>query len=185
MEVYDKIAHSWHKFRNKPLDFVVDYLKQRSGTLLVAGMGSGRHANYAKSLGFDVYGFDSSKEMVKLAGRGNYVVADVRKIPFDDKSFDYGLCVAVLHHLKPEELYIALKELARVIKKDILISVWRYEQKRFEGKPQEQYIKWGKHNRYYYLYKIDEFKSKVSRFFKVEKDLSDKSNIVLICSPLS
>ena len=182
MEVYDKIAESWARYRKKPLEFVKDFLKGKKGRLLVAGCGSGRHSIYASKIGFEVYGFDSSFNMVKQIKNGHYVVADVRHIPFKDKVFDYGLCIAVLHHLRPDEIGQALEELKRVVKKSILVSVWRYDQKRFEGVPQETYIKWGKYKRYYYLYRPEEFKQKISNFFKF-KDLSDKANIILEIFP--
>ncbi len=178
MKVYDLIAESWHKFRQKPLDFVVEFINNIKGSLLDAGCGTGRHLKYALSQGLFAVGFDSSYQMVKLCG-GNSLVADIRHIPFKSKSFDYGICIAVLHHLKPSNLDGALLELKRVVKKDLLVSVWRHDQKKFANTSKETYIKWGNYKRYYYLYDPEEFKEKVSKYFTY-KDISNSSNIILI-----
>jgi len=44
----------------------------------------------------------------------NFRLADVRRLPFPDRSFDFVFCSHVLEHLPPEDVPKALKELYRV-----------------------------------------------------------------------
>lgn len=50
-------------------------------------------------------------------------VGDVRHLPFEDNSYDVACAFEVLEHLPFEDLDIALKELKRVSKKQVLISL--------------------------------------------------------------
>ncbi len=51
------------------------------------------------------------------------IVGSVLKIPKEKDSFDFVLCCQVLEHLPPNNFEKALKELARVSKKDVLLSL--------------------------------------------------------------
>lgn len=51
------------------------------------------------------------------------VVADISKLPFKDKSFDCVLAAEVLEHIPFAEVGGALKELARVSRKSIVITL--------------------------------------------------------------
>ncbi len=179
MKAYDEIAESWSKLRRRPEGFVNNFIKSINGSLLVAGCGAGRHSLLASNYGLRVVGVDSSINMIKQAllvdEDSDYLVGDVRMLPFKDKSFDYAISVAVLHHLRPNELLTALKELNRVVINDLLISVWLHPSLRGE-----QLIKWGNTKRYYYLYDEDEFINKVSKVFNNIKRVKSDNNIVLI-----
>ncbi len=176
-KVYNNIATSWNNFRNKPLSFVKEYLNKTRGTLLIEGCGSGRHSIIA-SKNHKVTAIDFSEEMIRIAkskdSKSNYLISDVRALPFKNKSFDNALSIAVLHHLKPTDLIKALKELKRTVKGSILLSVWKKENKG------EQLIKWGEHERYYYIYELNEIKAIIKKEFKKIKQVKDKNNIVLI-----
>lgn len=57
------------------------------------------------------------------------VVADITKLPFEDKSFDCVLAAEVLEHIPFIEVSKALEELARVSRKSIVITLphyWRF-----------------------------------------------------------
>ncbi len=181
MKAYDEIAESWSKLRRKPEGFVNDFLKNITGSLLVAGCGAGRHSLLASNYGLRVIGIDSSINMIKQAllidDKSNYLVSDVRMLPFKNKSFDYAISIAVLHHLNPNELLLALKELKRVVINDSLISVWLHPSLRGE-----HLIKWGNTKRYYYLYNEDEFINNVNKVFNTIKRVKNDNNIVLIVS---
>lgn len=51
------------------------------------------------------------------------VVGDIRSLPFPDKSFDMVCAFEVLEHIPFNDLAVALKEMARVTRKDAVISV--------------------------------------------------------------
>ncbi|QOG12088.1 class I SAM-dependent methyltransferase [Arcobacter sp. FWKO B] len=85
--------------------------------------------------GIDVseYAIENSKEEVKEFLQ----VADARKLPFPDNSFDLVISVTTLHNLTKEDMKIALKEIMRVTKKDAFITLDAYrndeEKKRMEA----------------------------------------------------
>ena len=113
----DKIsARCRRDFLNKgyyaPLkDGLVELFSQREGTILDICCGEGY---YTSALGENpalaVYGFDISREMVRLAakrGNGTNFVANMASIPVEDSSFDYAL-----HLFAP----FNEKEFARILK---------------------------------------------------------------------
>jgi len=177
-ETYNSIAASWAQLKTKPLDFVINFLKHKKGKILFAGCGSARNSKYASDKGFRVIGFDFSLEMVKQAReldpRGEYFVADVRAIPIKNKAFNNAVCASTLHHLTPVNVVKALKELKRVANKS-LISVWNHPT--LKG---EHLIKWGEHERYYFLYGHDEFLNLLKQVFKEFKEVKARDNFIFI-----
>ena len=102
-----------------------------------------------------------------------FVVGNCLDLPFKEETFDYAMCIAVVHHLSTEERRLkSISELCRILKSGGygLIYVWAYEQKRFENeKTQDVKVKWmlqKKYNkisdndevyyRYYHLFKENE-----------------------------
>lgn len=92
-------ARSRRDFLNKGYynvlrDYLHDHFSNRRGSLLDICCGEGY---YTCALGHDalrVYGFDISKEMVRLAakrGNGTYFVANLASIPVADRSFDHAI----------------------------------------------------------------------------------------------
>lgn len=98
---------------------------QKDDVVLDAGCGVG---GLIEQYHHDVkkfYGIDFSKEMLRIAqeklrNAENVIlkVADVQKLPFDENSFDKTICIGVLQHLSDDEYKAAIKELARVTRKD-------------------------------------------------------------------
>jgi SAM-dependent methyltransferase len=73
--------------------------------VLDAGCASGAHSAWLAEQGCQVLGFDLSPAMVhqasrRLAGRAQFVVADLSAPPFADGAFDGILCSLALHYLK-------------------------------------------------------------------------------------
>jgi 2-polyprenyl-3-methyl-5-hydroxy-6-metoxy-1,4-benzoquinol methylase len=88
---------------------LADLLKrQKASKVLDFGCGTGRHAVYLASLGFDVYGFDWSESSISVATRelsnkglhANLLVWDMNEtqLPSDDSFFDGVLSIRVFHH---------------------------------------------------------------------------------------
>lgn len=96
-------------------------------TFLDAGCGEGFVAEILlrQLPGLKLTGFDFNPESVELAKGMNpgatFVAASIFEIPFEPKSFDLVGCFEVLEH--QTDPHSALKELARVSSKHVIISV--------------------------------------------------------------
>jgi ubiquinone/menaquinone biosynthesis C-methylase UbiE len=121
---------------------------------------------------------DFSAEMIKLARRYsqkfeftvNLQIADVRRLPYSDASFDWAISMATYHHIQAhEEQIAALKELRRVLKPggEAMVTVWNRWQPRFWFKRKEIYVPWKVKGqevlRYYYLFTYPEMEKLVKR----------------------
>lgn len=96
-------------------------------TLLDAGCGEGFVADiFQKAMpGARITGFDVLEDSVKLASLRNplasFAVGDIYDTGFEDSSFDVVYCLEVLEHLHEPDR--ALRELARVARKHVVLSV--------------------------------------------------------------
>jgi len=187
-KVWNKIAGKWNEYKKEISPEVQDFLKGKKGNVLDVGCGSGR--NFVKQSGLKISGVDFSKEMLKHARENadkkkidvELKLIDVEKIPFDNESFDYVVCVAVLHCLKPREQKKVMKEIFRVLKKrgEVFISVWSRKSSRLKNKPKESFIPWTigntKQKRYNYIYEKSELEKQVrAAGFKVLKSWEDRN----------
>lgn len=187
-KVWDSIAFGWETYRIKPIDEVVNFLRDKKGKILDFGCGGGKHFPYING---EIYGVDFSKEMLKfakeLANKNNLKVnltkTEADNLPFENDFFDSIIFIAVLHCIpKEEKREKTLKELFRILKpkSESLITVWNYNQPRFINSEKESFIPWkhdGKeYERYYYLYEKDEFVDLLKEVgFEIVK-VSDKEN---------
>ena len=96
---------------------VVDALAETvgAGRLLEVGVGTGRWARPLRARGLNVIGTDVSRRMLQV-GRSNglagVLLADVRRLPFRDRSFGSSMSNHLLHLV--EDWPNALREIARV-----------------------------------------------------------------------
>lgn len=166
-QAWDKIAQSWSNFRQKPEKKAEELADEwESGKILDLGCGNCRNLLPFYKKNFSCYGIDFSENMIMEAKKYiskkkikvNLKKADIAKLPFRDKSFDYIISFASLHHLKnPED---GIKEIHRVLKGrgKAYISEWNKMQLRFLFKRKETYIKWGREKRYYHFISFFEMK---------------------------
>ncbi|CAN5774667.1 hypothetical protein BH20CHL4_BH20CHL4_06130 [soil metagenome] len=102
-------------------------LESAPDSFLDAGCGEGFVSRYLleRSPGLDIAGFDWNPGSVALARASNpaesYLVADITRLPFHDKSFDVAGCFEVLEHLHTPRQ--ALRELVRVSRSAVILSV--------------------------------------------------------------
>jgi len=89
-------------------------------TILEIGMGNGFVTDYLKKWKFNVTTLDISKDL-----KADYT-GSVTKLPFENNSFDVISCCEVLEHLPFEQSLIGLKELHRVAKKKVILSLPDY-----------------------------------------------------------
>jgi ubiquinone/menaquinone biosynthesis C-methylase UbiE/uncharacterized protein YbaR (Trm112 family) len=105
-------------------DRVYDFVSRLPrGTLLEAGCGAGHHGVTLSKRGFKVTSMDLTLNGVKAARRLAqhehqdvfYLCGDIKRLPFDDNSFDICFCSLILHHFI--SLDNLMQELARVTRK--------------------------------------------------------------------
>lgn len=92
-------------------------LETKSKKVLEIGVGNGVVSDYLKKQKISVKTCDFDKSL-----KPDFV-ADIRKLPFKNKDFDLVYACQVLEHLPWNESLKALKELKRVSKKHVLISL--------------------------------------------------------------
>ena len=94
--------------------------------IMEVGIGSGIFGNLIKFLGYKYTSVDFDETLTPD------VVASVLDLPFEENTFDVSVSFQVLEHLEYDSFVPALKELRRVSKKNIVISlpdtrrVWMY-----------------------------------------------------------
>jgi tRNA (uracil-5-)-methyltransferase TRM9 len=172
-EIFNQIAPSWYNFRHWSIFRTeLEALAERwqKGRLLNLGCAHGPDFLPFKD-GFELYGVDFSAEMLKLAEKYakkfgfsvELTLADVRRLPYPDASFDRAIAVATYHHLVGGQHEAALKELRRVLKPggEAFITVWNRGQPRFWFKPKEVAVPWRRKKgetlyRRYYLFSYGE-----------------------------
>lgn len=118
-------VYFWILARVNPTWWILD---RRAESILDVGCGQGlpmelirvRKKVYAVGLdGFEPY-IDACREK---GIHDEYVLGDVRKLPFDDRSFDVVLCLQVIEHLPKEDGYAVIKELERIAKRQVIVSM--------------------------------------------------------------
>lgn len=99
--------------------------KKNYKSVMDVGSGLGRNCIYLASKGFEVSGFDLSKESVEQTlsnGKkakvklGKFVVADMLNFPFEDNSFDVVLAMNVISHTDLNGFKKILNEIKRTLK---------------------------------------------------------------------
>jgi len=191
-KVWDNIAQEWYMFKTSPANHVSEFLKNKKGKILDLGSGAGRHLQKIKQ--GKMYLVDFSKKMIRLAKQRaqekglysdtEFVVSDIKKLPFPDNFFDSAICIAIFHCLNPESQDKAVKELFRVLKPNAQaeIAVWNKQTKRFKNSPKERYVAWrDKGARYYYLFEPQEIYNLFKKHgFKIIRKEKPRRNIVFI-----
>lgn len=104
-EVVEAVANGWLSPGMRVLDL---------------GCGLASDIGHLASLGYDVTGVDLSEEAIRQARRLhpniNALVADVRALPFPDRSFDYLLDRGCFHYLLPDDRPIYAAQTRRVLR---------------------------------------------------------------------
>lgn len=126
---YDKVADSWLNVRQK-FKIIEVFKHFKNKKILEVGCGTATQLSEFKN-NFLV-GIDLSKNMIKYAKeytkrkniKAYFIIADARKLPFKDKSFDFVFSIATIHHIRNKRERIkSIKEIVRVSKDLCLISV--------------------------------------------------------------
>ncbi|MDI6807007.1 MAG: class I SAM-dependent methyltransferase [Candidatus Aenigmarchaeota archaeon] len=209
-ETWSTIADVWTHLRAKAYEEVVEFCSflQKPGLVLDIGCGNARNLVPFLERGFSCVGLDFSKSMIRKAKiflrrrmlKSNFLVADMRFLPFKQKFFDYVLCTRILHHIPTTKLRVkSLEELARVAKggAEVLVTVWRRYYPRFlidffsnifERKFDfcDVYKKWKYHDKtykiFYHLYSLEEFERELKEAdFKISVIYPSDGNLIAKC----
>ncbi len=95
------------------------------GKGLDAGCGSGaRDVHALWSAGYDMWGIDAVKENIQAAHKWHPEIRErvfvhnlCKPLPFEEHSFDFATCNAVIQHIEPGTVYdTVLPELVRILK---------------------------------------------------------------------
>lgn len=101
-----------------------------SGITADIGCGNGRDSNWMSQNGFQVFGFDSSDELLKIAKKlftkiqfSKTLLPELNEIPIQ---YDNVFCETVIMHLPTNQIPSAIKNLKRILKPDgVLYLSWR------------------------------------------------------------
>lgn len=122
-EYKDQISeHIRKKVLEKKININIKYLPIEKYKLgLDAGCGQGWYIKEMMEKGYQMYGFDYSKNQVLYAiqntNNKNIIQSSILSTPFSEHQFDFIYTINVLHHLKSEEEQkLALQELYRILK---------------------------------------------------------------------
>ncbi len=141
---YQKIQAHFSQTRYKPwpeFEMFKEYLKPGM-TVLDAGSGNSRLFQEIKNIGIHYTGLDSNASFIDTArhqfsthpSKPQFMVGDVRHLPFSNATFDVVFCIAVLYHL-PSLAFRqkTINEMARVLKPNgfLIMLNWNLWQKRF------------------------------------------------------
>ncbi|MBU5689795.1 MAG: class I SAM-dependent methyltransferase [Candidatus Aenigmatarchaeota archaeon] len=201
-QTYDEIAESWSNFRAKPALYIPFGIFK--GSTIDIGCGNCRNLIPIAKKGYRCVGVDFSKNMIKQArkmiGKNNVdidlIIADAKALPLKDKTFDFIFCAATLHHLVNDDRIKALKEMKRIARKKIFLSVWyRWQLIHVKNLLKnifsfgDVYVEWRKGGnrlkRYYHLYTKRELEKDIQaadleiESIKITKE--PKKNIIAIC----
>ena len=153
-DVYNKISmhfdktryHTWPKIQQ-----FTDSFKPNSKVADV-GCGNGRNCNLRSDCIY--HGYDNCEGFVKMCKEKNISckLSSILCIDCASNTYDYTMCIAVIHHLKTEERRIqAISELLRITKPNgkIMIYVWAKEQKKFRSNYENDImVPWNLQNKY-------------------------------------
>lgn len=107
---------------------------RRGTSVLDAPVGTGRFLSAYHNLGMRVTGFDASTEMLgqaaqkanALGATASFQQGDLRRLPFDDATFDIGVCIRFLNWVQGDDLEACIRELSRVTKGSLLLGIRSY-----------------------------------------------------------
>ena len=153
---YSIIASDFSKTRYKKWDCVNDFLSNidKTDKILELGCGNGKNIYDIKEQSI---GVDICPEFCKICrDKGiNIIESNILDVEFPEESFDYILCIAVIHHIKEEDDKIKLLNIIKkILKKNgkALITGWTTQEPTRNLVDGDNIVKFGKNERYYYIF---------------------------------
>lgn len=153
---YSKIAKDFSKTRYKKWTCVNNFLTNiiNSDKILELGCGNGKNIFDIKDQSI---GVDICPEFCNICREKgiNVIESNVLDVNFNNESFDYILCIAVIHHLKEEKDKIKLLNIIKnALKKNgkALITGWTILEPSRELVHGDNIVKFRENERYYYIF---------------------------------
>ena len=127
IQSYDRTAASYAQrtYQNpmhRQREWFIEFLANPAARILDLGCGPGRDTLFYRSRGFQVIGADLSFGMLEEARRrvpeGQFIQADMRRLPLKSASFEAIWASASFLHLPKQSAGLALAEMERVLTKE-------------------------------------------------------------------
>jgi SAM-dependent methyltransferase len=192
---YVNIAKEFSDKRQFNWDWIDNFVNSidRGSNILDIGCGNGRNMKYD---GYNFIGIDNCPQFINICQNDklNVLNCDMTSIPIQDNTFNAIISIASFHHLATVDRRIAaLKEMKRLLHAGgkILLSIWSVNQKQnpklnFEYGDNDVPFKNKDGSilatRHYYIFKISEIRSLISREFQIENHTWDHGNEIFVLS---
>lgn len=129
MNYYDNIAKGYNELHSeeqiKKINIILNNIKiKESDLILDVGCGTGILYDY---INCKYIGIDPSIELLKVANKGFFINGKGEKLPFNSDTFDFVISITAIQNF--DDLIKGIKEMIRVAKKDIIISVLKKSNK--------------------------------------------------------
>lgn len=110
------------------LDQILKGNVSKNAKILDAGCGEGRNLVYFLNNGYDVYGIDANEDAIRMlhfilgskypeVDKGRFSVGQIQNLPYQDNTFDYVICSAVLHFADSQDDWLRMmQQLIRVMR---------------------------------------------------------------------
>ncbi len=135
-ESFDKISKIFNKSRRDEWYEILRLIPDNVDKIVDVGCGCGANAlAISRKCRRQYVGIDISLEMLKQLknllnndSRLDIVNSDIRYLPLRNSICDIATCIATLHHIPTREWRIeSIRELVRISRNAVLITVWRVE----------------------------------------------------------
>ncbi|KAF2478709.1 S-adenosyl-L-methionine-dependent methyltransferase [Neohortaea acidophila] len=135
--VYNQIAAHFSSTRHKPWPIIENFLRTLpAGAIgLDVGCGNGKYLSVNRDI--FIVASDRSRNLLEIAGKEEshrphaVVEADVLELPHPRGTFDFAICIAVVHHLSTAERRVeAVRGILETLRPEgrALVYVWALEQ---------------------------------------------------------
>jgi ubiquinone/menaquinone biosynthesis C-methylase UbiE len=118
-----------YKIDQKEIKFEINEVHKKAITLLNPqkgekivdlGCGTGEVVKLLSDIGVEAVGVDYMEEFLEVAIKNNpsstFILADIRKLPFENESFDKFSCLGTLVYLSKNDMKLVLYEINRILK---------------------------------------------------------------------
>ncbi|HLD31771.1 MAG TPA: class I SAM-dependent methyltransferase [Patescibacteria group bacterium] len=186
IQTYEQTAANYHKthFDINEIKDIADFFIQnlKGQKILDIGCGPGRDVKYFAEQNLKVIGIDLTANFVKIASQNvsnaKFIQTDMRKLDFQDSSFDGIWACASFFHIPKKDAKNALLGFRRVLKSSGLMFI---SIKAGTGEGSIQKEEDGGRTKFYALYTEDEFKNLIescdfkilNMIIKKEKDIDN------------